>query len=84
MRKFLQHRPIFLQPLLIELFKQENEVCVPPLALEFMEADAMNGVNGQKGRDSGQRGKLLYRQSLDLAYAQASRLFRSEGMNLIG
>ena len=53
----------------IELFKQETEFYVPPLALEFMEVDAMNGVNGQKARDSGQRGKLLYRQSLVLAYA---------------
>ena len=52
-----------------ELFKEETEVCIPPLALEFMEADAINGINGQKTRDSGQRGKLLYRQSLDLAYA---------------
>ena len=67
-----------------ELFKQETEVCIRPLALEFMEVDALNGVNGQEARDSGQRGKLLYPQSLDLAYAQASRPFRSEGMNYIG
>lgn len=44
-----------------ELSKQETELCIPPLALEFMEADAMNGVNGQKARGSGQREKLLYR-----------------------
>ena len=67
-----------------ELFKQETEVCIPPQALAFMEADAMNGVNFQKALGSGQRGKLLYRQSLDLAYAQDGRLFRSVGMNLIG